>query len=206
EQEKQLLTQTKLRVENWASIETTAYRLLYDFDAQKKKESRGTEAIFNALMLAFDDRYAGRTSPSDTTQKAFANLWQAQVADGSNKGSWDWLNFGYEPWESVHGRYYGAALATIAVATAPGYYAPGADGGVDAKVNLLKSFLRQGIASQNLYNRAWALWAGASMDGILTPEQRKEIISQLFGKQRADGGWSLASLGSFTRVDGTPED
>jgi squalene-hopene/tetraprenyl-beta-curcumene cyclase len=206
DQEKQLFAQIKLRVENWVGIDTPAYRLLYDFSAQKKKESRGTEAILNALMLAFTDRYAGRTAPAETTSKAFAILWQTQAADGPAKGSWDWLNFGFEPWESTGGRYYGAALAAIAVATAPGYYSPSVDAGVDAKVDLLRSFLRQGVAGQNLYNRAWALWAASSMDGILTADQRKEIISQLLAKQRADGGWSLSSLGSFTRMDGTPEE
>jgi len=39
------------------SLDTTQYQLLYDFNDQKKKESWGTEAVLNALILAFDDHY-----------------------------------------------------------------------------------------------------------------------------------------------------
>jgi len=203
EQEKKLLAQTKLRVEGWASLDTPAYRLLYDFSEPKKKESRGTEAILNAVMLAFADHYAGRTSPADVTKKAFVNLWQEQLADGPNKGSWEWFDFGLQPWEAKNARYHGAALATIALGTAPGYYSRGTDAGIDAKVDLLRSFLKQGVASQNLYNKASVLWAASTLDGILSPEERKAIVSQLLAKQRDDGGWSLASLGDYKRLDGT---
>ncbi len=204
--EKKLLAQTTLRVENWANLDTPAYRLLYDFSEDKKKESLGTEAVLNALMLACDDGHDGRVTPSNVTRKAMANLWQMQLADGPHKGSWDWLNFGFEPWEGKGGRYYGAALAAVAIASAPGYYSAGTDPNLDAKVSLLRVFLKEGVASQNLYNRAWALWAAARLDGILSAEERKTIIAQLLAKQRADGGWALSSLGTFQRMDSTPEE
>ena len=55
-----------------------------------------------------------------------------------------------EPWESANGRYSGAALAAVAVGTSPGYYSPGSDTSMDAKVRLLANYLKRGFAGQNL--------------------------------------------------------
>ena len=204
--EKKLIDQTRKRVEAWADLDAPAFGLLYAFSDQKKKESRGTEAILNAVILSFDDSYQGRMTLSDATKQAFDNLWTIQIQAGGDKGSWDWLDFRMEPWESKGARYYGAALAAGAVASAPGYDKATADTGLDGKVELLRGYLKGKFANQNLYNRAWALWAASKLDGVLTPEERNQVISQLLAKQLDDGGWSLPSLGAFVRSDGTPQD
>jgi squalene-hopene/tetraprenyl-beta-curcumene cyclase len=206
EYEKKVLAQVKMRVERWGEIDSPKLRLFYDFNEDKKKESWGTEAILNAVLFAFDDRYEGRKAPSDTTKRAFANLWQVQLTDGDQRGTWDWLNFGLEPWESGGARYFGAALAAVAVGTAPGYYTPGADADLDKKVQLLRDYLKDHRAGQNLFNRAWLLWASAGLDGLLTPEERKTLIGDLLEAQQDDGGWRLASLGAYVRGDGAPQD
>jgi squalene-hopene/tetraprenyl-beta-curcumene cyclase len=206
ENEQKLLAQTTKRVEAWSDLDTPQYRLLYDFNDVKKKESRGTEAILNALILAFDDRYQGRTAPSDATRKAFANLWSLQIQTGDHKGSWDWFDFGMEPWESKGSRYQGAVQAALAIGTAPGYLKPGADPDTDARIDLLRSYLKEGLPGQNLFNRAWALWASTQLNGILTREEQQTIIRQLFDQQREDGGWNLAALGAFVRHDGTAQE
>jgi hypothetical protein len=41
-----------LRVEHWAELDSPRFRLMYDGDERKKAESRGTEAVFDALILA----------------------------------------------------------------------------------------------------------------------------------------------------------
>ena len=105
--EKRLIVQTKMRVEHWDELDSAKFQLLYDFDEPKKRESWGTESVLNAAILAFDDHYQGRPTPGDATKRALANMWQAQSAEGSQKGSWDWLNFGLEPWESPSARYFG---------------------------------------------------------------------------------------------------
>lgn len=120
--EKKLIDQTRKRVEAWAELDAPTFGLLYAFSDQKKKESRGTEAILNAVILSFDDSYQGRMTPSDATKRAFDNLWKVQIQAGGDKGAWDWLDFRLEPWESKGARYFGAALAAVAVASAPGYY------------------------------------------------------------------------------------
>jgi squalene-hopene/tetraprenyl-beta-curcumene cyclase len=203
--EKRILDQTRKRVEHWNELDTPKYRLLYDFDAAKKKESWGTEAVMNALLLAFDDHYQGRKQPSEVTRKAFANLWKVQVTAGEQKGSWDWLEFGLEPWESRGARYFGAALAAVAVGTAPGYYQPGQDADVDAGVIRLRGYLRDRFATQNLYNQIAMLWAASRLDGFLTSEERKALVQTLFARQQADGGWSLPGLGKYVRHDGTAQ-
>jgi hypothetical protein len=206
EYEQLLLARTRKRVEAWSDLDTPRFRLFYDFNAAKKKESWGTEAILNAVILAFADRYQGRTAPSAATRRAFANLWQVQSRTGEDKGSWDWLDFGLEPWESKGARYHGAAQAAIAVGTAPGYYTPGADAATEGRVKLLRGYLRARLPGQNLYNRVWALWASTQLKGVLAKDEQQGIIRQLFDKQRADGGWSLSALGPFVRRDGTTPD
>lgn len=205
EYETKFVNQTKMRVEHWDELESAKYRLLYDSDATKMTESWGTEAVINAVVLAFDDRYAGLRSPSEVTRRAFANMWKVQATDGTQAGSWEWLNFKIEPWESDDARFFGATLAAIAVASAPGYYTPGADAEVDRKVALLREYLKGHRAAQNIYNRAWLLWAARGLDGILTNDERKRVIGELLEAQRADGGWRLASLGTFKRLDKTEQ-
>ena len=204
--EKRLIVQTKMRVEHWDELDSAKFQLLYDFDEPKKRESWGTEAVLNAAILAFDDHYQGRPTPGDATKRALANMWQAQSAEGSQKGSWEWLNFGLEPWESPSARYFGAALAAVAVGTAPGYYAPGADSDVDQKVRLLKGYLIDHLGEQNAFNRIWFLWASHRLGGLLSEEDRQTMVGELLDRQQSDGGWRLASLGAFTRRDGTPQD
>ena len=41
-----------LRVEHWAELDSPRFRLMYDANDRKKTESRGTEAVVNALILA----------------------------------------------------------------------------------------------------------------------------------------------------------
>jgi squalene-hopene/tetraprenyl-beta-curcumene cyclase len=205
EPEKKLLSQAQKRLENWKTLDTKPYRLFYDSNERKKKESWGTEAVLNAVTFAFADRYQGRPTPSGVTKQAFANLWRAQLLEGDQKGAWNWLNFGLEPWESDGAGYYGAALAAVAIGTAPGYYRPGADKEIDGRVRLLRDYLKNKLPTQNLYNRAFGLWASAGLEQVLTAEDRQKIIGQLLHKQQPDGGWRLASLGTFARNDGTTE-
>ena len=206
EQEEKLLTQTRMRVENWKGLDSEAFGLFYDSNARKKKESWGTEAVLNTVILAFDDRIQGRSSPSDGTKQAFSNLWQTQAQTGDHQGTWDWLDFNMGPWEWKEARYFGASLAAIAVGTAPGYYTPGTDADTDARVMLLRDYLKDGLQRQNLHNRVWGLWASTKVEGILTKAEQKELIDQLLDQQHDDGGWSLSALGTWVRSDGTAQD
>jgi squalene-hopene/tetraprenyl-beta-curcumene cyclase len=196
--EAKTIEQLKLRVANWDQLEEVEYQLMYDFDEPKKKQSRGTEAVLNALILSLDDQSEGRKKPSEATNKAFSILWATQIGEGEHKGSWDWLNFGLEPWESTSARYLGASVAAIAIGAAPGNGGVGDKQELRERLDWLRSYLKKHYATQNLHNRVWLLWASATMDGLLTAEQKKQLVEQIFAKQHASGGWSLGSLGDFT--------
>jgi squalene-hopene/tetraprenyl-beta-curcumene cyclase len=182
--EAKVLEQISRRVEHWDELDSKPFGLFYDFSDQKKKQSWGTEAVLNSLILARDDQGAGRKEPSALTKKAFANLWKTQLPDGS----WDWLDFGLEPWETKDARYFGATLAAIAVGSAPAATP-------EKQLDALRTYLRSKQAGQNLYHRVWTLWAAQSVSGILTPPEQKQLIQDILQKQQPDGGWSPASLG-----------
>jgi squalene-hopene/tetraprenyl-beta-curcumene cyclase len=202
----------------------------------KTSESRGTEAILNALILSGRD--ARGRSLGDDTRRAFDNLWALQFTKGEQSGGWAWLNFHYEPWEAEGSAYYGAALAAIAIGVAPGGYAASAE--IQDRMKLLRDYLSRSAGKQHLFNRVTLLWASTTWSGapggsggsggsgrsggsgsggsigageaggaggaILTPEDQRAIVDDLLRVQQDDGGWSMASLGSWKRVDNTPND
>jgi squalene-hopene/tetraprenyl-beta-curcumene cyclase len=197
--ETRLLEQTKRRVANWDKLDGATFQLQYDFDEDKKKQSWGTESVLNALILSRDDRFQGRQEPSEDTKKALSILWATQITLGQYKGSWEWINFGMDPWEGISSRYFGAALGAIAVGNAPGNGFASTNGDAKQRLDSLRDYLRKNYAAQNLHNRVWMLWASSSLDGLLTPSEKDQLIEQLLAKQLASGGWSLASLGDFER-------
>ena len=165
----------------------------------KTSESRGTEAVLNALVLATRDAAQGRSS--EEGRAALEHMWALQFRAGDLSGAWAWLNFRYEPWESNDAPFFGATLAAIAVGTAPSDGPPGAD--LAARYTALRDYLRKGIANQSLFNRTMLLWASTRWAGVVEPAERQSIVDALWSRQSADGGWSLSSLGQWTRRDGS---
>jgi squalene-hopene/tetraprenyl-beta-curcumene cyclase len=199
ELETKMLAQVKARVASWDVLATSPFQLMYDFDEPKKKQSRGTEAVMNALVLSLDDRFRELKEPSTDAKRALSILWKTQVTDGEFKGSWEWLSFGLEPWEGEGVRYFGAAMAAIGVGTARENGYAMADADARAGLSSLRNYLVKNYATQNLHNRVWMLWASTKMDGLLTRSQTDELKAQIFAKQQPDGGFSLGSLGRFSR-------
>jgi hypothetical protein len=186
-QEMRLIEETTKRVESYGSEQP-----LYDFNDGKKTQSRGTEAVLNALILASADAAQNRRELSGTTQRALDQLWETQRPDGS----WDWLDFGLEPFETVEGAYYGATLAALAVGIAPGN--PNSRASVTkAGTEKLRGYLKEKYASQSLFNRVWLLLAETHLTGLLTSAQREALVKEIQGRQRDDGGWALDSLGAW---------
>ena len=168
----------------------------------KTSESRGTEAVLNALILSQRDAESGTLS--DDTKQAFTNLWALQFKNGDQKGAWAWLNFHNEPWEANASPYLGAALAAIAVGAAPGGYASSPE--IQDRLNLLRDYLQRGADSAHLLNRAMVLWASGQLPTLLAPAQRQSIVDAIAAQQQPDGGWSSAALGPWKRSDGTALD
>jgi squalene-hopene/tetraprenyl-beta-curcumene cyclase len=165
----------------------------------KTSESRGAEAVINALVLATRDSTTGILT--DETRQAFKNMWYLQMQRGDVAGSWAWMNFHLDPWEGDRSAFYGASLAALAIGTAPQNYAkiPEIQDGVKALVG----YIQKHADSEIFFNTATALWASSVMPDILKPEQKQAIKDQLLKTQSQDGGWSMNSMGKWKRIDGT---
>ena len=168
----------------------------------KTSESRGTEAILNAAVLVAQDAHHGPLS--DASRTALANLWALQMKVGDLAGAWAWLNFKLQPWENSDSSYYGATIAALTVGSAPGGYASSPE--INEHVTLLRGYLQKQFEKQHTFNHLMLLWASTKLADVVTAEQRDQIVQDVLGKQQADGGWKMASLGPWQRADGTPLD
>jgi squalene-hopene/tetraprenyl-beta-curcumene cyclase len=183
-QEARLIDDTTRRVETYST-----HQVLYDFNERRQIESRGTEAVLNAVILTSADAARNLREPSAPTKKALARLWETQRADGR----WDWLEFGLEPWETSEAAYHGAAFAALAAGAAPGPHDPVATAGMER----LRAYLSSNYQAQHVYNRTWALLASTRVKRVVTDAQRDALIDELLQAQRDDGGWSLEAMGPW---------
>lgn len=203
--ERRLLDNVTKRVRLWKEVEP--FYKDADRGAYKSVESRGTESVLNALILASNDasNAAQGGHLSGDTRAAFENMWAEQQTTGDQKGAWLWLRFKNEPWEADDSDYYGASLAAIAVGTAPENYRAKPE--IQNNLKMLREYLNRAYAAQTLSNRAVLLWASAKVPGLLEPGRQKALITELLSKQEGDGGWSLTSMaGDWKRHDGTPQE
>jgi squalene-hopene/tetraprenyl-beta-curcumene cyclase len=195
-----LLANVTKRVTMWRDVEPFYPDQLRGIP--KTSESRGTEAILNAVILSRRDARNG--SISDEGRRAFDNMWALQMKTGEQTGAWTWLQFHNEPWEGDSSAFHGATLAAIAVHSAPGGYAAAPEN--QDHVKALHDYLQKGNEKQALLSRAMLLWASALSPAVLAREQQQGIVDALLRAQQDDGGWSTASMGSWKRADGTPLD
>jgi len=199
--ERKLLENVTKRVRLWKEV--APFYSDADRGVYKTVESRGTESVLNALLLASRDAQSSQLS--NDTRAAFDNMWAEQQTTGNKKGAWLWLRFANEPWEADDSDYYGATLAAIAAGTAPVQYRARPE--IQNNLKMLREYLNRESPAQTAGNRAVLLWASAKFPGIVEPEKQKAIIAELLSKQQADGGWNLSSLaGSWKRHDGTPQE
>jgi squalene-hopene/tetraprenyl-beta-curcumene cyclase len=208
--ERLLLANVTKRVRLWKEI-APVYNDKED-GANKSAESRSTEAVLLAFVLANNDAESGKLS--NATRAAFDHLWALQQTDGANKGAWLWQLFDLNPWEGSISPYYGATLAAVALGTAPGNYHSSPE--IQNNLKMLRDYLDREYSSQPLVNRVMLLWASSKLTGLLTAERRTSITEEVLSQQQADGGWSLfplartwrdwspsALLGRWKRNDGT---
>lgn len=194
----QLLDNVTKRVRMWGEVEP------FYPDAKrgvpKTYESRGTESVLNALVLASYDAHDGALRAD--TRLAFANMWAQQITSGADRGAWPWLQFHNAPWEG-DSQFWGTTLAAIAVGEAPDNYR--ASPAIQPGLALMREYFVREQASQRLIDRVALLWASSTLPGILTAAQQQEIIAATEATQRPDGGFSLSAMvGAWKRADGTP--
>ena len=210
-----MLASIEKRVRMWKEVEP--FYLDAKYGPGKEIESRNAESVLNAIILSSYDYRRGFMSES--TQIAFDNAWALQSKDGPIAGAWVWQNFHYTPWESPESEYHGAALFAVAAGRAPGRVASeklsvflngkngvrySDDPKIAANLKLLKGYLSSHYEAQPLLNKIIAVWADVYLPGVITPDQKSALLEDLYRLQREDGGWSLANLGKWERVDNTP--
>jgi squalene-hopene/tetraprenyl-beta-curcumene cyclase len=195
--EEVMLDRVTTRVRLWREVEP--YYPDQRNGLPKTSESRGTEAILNAVVLAERDAEAGVMS--DDLRTAFSHMWALQMRRAPLAGAWAWLQFGLEPWEAPGSPYFGAALAAIAVGRAPGDYAAAPE--IQEQLALLREYLGKGADSESLYNRLMILWASGELQGVLEASQQRAIVEAALAAQSPDGGWSLSALAPWERIDGS---
>src|SRR5467141_4220304 len=113
--ERRLLSNVTKRVRLWKEV--APFYSDADRGAYKTVESRGTESVLNALILASNDAQSGRLS--NDTRTALDNMWAEQQTAGDKAGAWLWLRFANEPWEADDSDYYGATISFVAVRPPP---------------------------------------------------------------------------------------
>ncbi len=199
--ERRLLDNVTKRVRLWKEV--APFYSDADRGAYKTVESRGTESVLNALILASNDAQSGRLS--NDTRAAMDNMWAEHQTTGDKAGAWLWLRFANEPWEADDSDFYGATLAAVAAGTAPENYRARPE--IQNNVKMLREYVNRERAAQIAINRVALLWASAKLPGLLAPKQQNAIIHEVLNKQQANGGWSLSSLvGAWKRADGTPQE
>jgi squalene-hopene/tetraprenyl-beta-curcumene cyclase len=171
-----------------------------NWDSGKKEDKPrwDTEVVATAATLALQDSLTTRKL-HPLTRKALERMWTLQRADGG----WDWLKCAWPPME--HDDYYGVVYAAVGVGHAPDGYAQseGAKAGID---KLRRYFNFKTNPPPSLHHKAMLAWASMKLDGLMSEKMRKSTITELLALQKADGGWSLPSLGDWVGRDELPND
>jgi hypothetical protein len=167
-------------------------RLRWNVGAKPPGALQDVETIFAAMFLARED---ARGAMSADTQEAFEQLWALQRTESPAKGAWKWYSANLDPWEHAESSYFGASLALLALGSAPADYQQSAD--VGERTQSLAGYLATS-SERPLHDRLALLWASAKRPSALTAAERTALVADVFAKQQADGGWTLASLGPWT--------
>lgn len=187
EAEKIMLASVEKRVDHWSEMAP------FYSDAAgpgKSAESRSTEAVLNAVILASVDAQDGTLRP--ITRTALNEAWALQERTGANAGAWKWQNFGLAPWESSESAYQGAALLMLAVENAPKNYA--AEPATQEHLASLRAYLQRNYSLQPLVNRLYILWLASKTPDIFIGSEQTSLLAAIKNVENADGGWSLTAL------------
>jgi hypothetical protein len=161
----------------------------------KTHESAGTESLLNAAALAVDDRWSGKPLSAEALA-AVDRMWGQQ----QDSGTWDWLQFNLEPWETRDD--YAVVTGLLVASLLP----DGASPGQVAGVQKLAARAQTRVDAMALHDRVALLWvsgndwAGASKPEILTAAQRSAIAAEIVARQLPDGGFSAGGWGSGSRA------
>ena len=197
--EKTMMDSMEKRVRHWS--EMAPFYSDEKYGKGKAVESRATEAVLNAVVLASYDSRQGNLRP--ITRTAFDEAWTLQQQTGELAGGWKWQDFHLGPWEAAESGYQGAALLMIQALNAPDGYASEPE--VRRHLDQERDYLRRGYAAQPVVNQLYILWMSVKEPGLLTRQERKALLSTIRGLQQPDGGWRTMAIDKRERVDHSPE-
>lgn len=210
EDERLILANVVKRVRLWNELAPVYSDEKYG--KNKGVESRGTESVLLAFVLANRDAQSGTLS--DDAKEAFEHLWEQQQKDGERKGAWLWQMFGLNPWEGDISPYYGATLAAAAIGMAPENYRAKPE--IQNNIKLLREYLDRESEAQPLVNRVMLLWAETKLPGVMKADRQKAVLQEILHTQQEDGGWNsfriaipmtdgnvTPALNRFKRLDGS---
>jgi squalene-hopene/tetraprenyl-beta-curcumene cyclase len=178
------------------ALERTAAKLAGEKLGPDDNASRVTAVVMMAVALAQNDAAAGgKLQP--LTRQTLDRVWDVQRKDGG----WNWIKAAEPP--SGIDDHFGVTTAAIGVAAAPDGYAgtPQARRGLDGIRRYLGAH-----PPATVHQRAMLLLASARVDGLMSPQQARQTADELLSLQRPDGGWAMAGLGDWKRLDGGPLD
>ena len=156
-----------------------------------------TEIAYIAQGLASWDKHNGGKLSAET-KDALDLMLAVQSADGSFSNAVCW-----PPLESSN--YHSATVAAMALRAAPEYLKQ-LDDKQQAKVELLKNYLRDTKPPHD-YARVLLLWASTKWEGLLDDSRQKNIVEMILSRQNDDGGWAMRDFakpeqwGDGTRAD-----
>jgi squalene-hopene/tetraprenyl-beta-curcumene cyclase len=180
------------------SIEEFAAKWIAEKPGPQTKPLRVSEIVMAAAVLAQHDAVTDHKL-APVTRKTLDAIWELQREDGG----WEWMKKDQAPSEIDD--HFGVTMAAIGVGAAPEHYADTAQArkGLDG----IRRYLRAHPPA-TMHQRGLLLLAAASVDGLLSEEEMKRTVADLFELQRPDGGWAMAALGSgqWHRADKEPLD
>jgi squalene-hopene/tetraprenyl-beta-curcumene cyclase len=146
------------------------------------KSTNPAQVIYITAGLAEWDAHTGG-SLSPEAAESLKLMFEVQL----ESGTWGSLDC-WPPYESD--AFHLATVALTAVAAAPGGEQALDAAGLAAKVDRLKSYLRETPPPHD-YSRVLLLGAASRSPGLLEAQRTGELVAMIESKQHADGGWSI---------------
>jgi len=179
-----ILLRQALRQPSPTAMETNLYASLrgrLEESAAPKGPGTSVDSIIAAVLLAGGENSA----------PALERMFRFQIREGEDQGAFPWFSLQLDPWEWANSRYFGAALAAVAVSQAPLPYRD------RSETKALLAYLDRAAPNQPLHNRLTILWA---RDELIAKSTRREIIEQAWSTQGPDGGWSIQAIGPWIKT------
>lgn len=190
--------QRRQAIEDWARgllKEPWSASVTEEKPVERTVERKISEALLTASVLAQHDAITSGQLQS-VTRDSLDLVWRLQRPDGA----WHWLKTTEPP--SATDDHYGATMLMIGVGSAPTGYAgtPAAKQGLEKIRRYLEAH-----RPRHIHQRLMLLWADRCVGGILSDEERQSTVNDLLALQRPDGGWAMAGLADWKRIDRTAQ-